>query len=248
MDPEVVKTFAEYERGHWWFRARRRILFDIARRIVAKNSKEGTTRIADIGCGPGANMAAFAALGEVVGIDATPELVEAARSNVGAEIFQATAEETGLPEAAFDLVLCLDVLEHLQDDDAALAECRRITARGGHAIITVPAVRALWSRHDEGLMHLRRYEKAAFSRICRRAGFRIKFCSYFNTLLFLPAAMIRLIAPGRGVGGSDLILKPGLGNRLLESVFALEIPLLRFFELPFGLSLAAVLHRPENGR
>ncbi|TET38912.1 MAG: class I SAM-dependent methyltransferase [Planctomycetota bacterium] len=246
MNPEFVEMYAEYEREHWWFRARRRILLDIAGRTVKKNAKDGAPRIADIGCGPGANMKAFAALGEVVGIDATPEMVAAARSNAGAPVSQATAEATGLPDGGFDLVLCLDVLEHLEDDSAAVAECYRITAPGGNAIITVPAVRSLWSNHDAATGHLRRYEKASLMRICRRAGFSVEFCSYFNTLLFLPALLVRLTASGRGAGGSDFILRPGITNRLLESIFAFEKRLLKYFSLPFGLSLAAVLHRPSR--
>ncbi|MHC4661416.1 MAG: class I SAM-dependent methyltransferase [Planctomycetota bacterium] len=246
MDPEVVKKFAELEREHWWFRARRRILLDIARRIAGRGAKDGPLRIADIGCGSGANMAAFAELGKIVGLDSDMEMVAAAQANIDTKVFKATAEATGLPDTAFDLVLCLDVLEHIKDDATALAECRRITVPGGNAIITVPAVRSLWSRHDIRSGHLRRYEKAAFIKLCRHVGFRTEFCSYFNTLLFIPATLIRLTASGRGVGGSDLVLKPGLTNRLLESIFAFEMRLLKYFEMPFGLSLVAVLHRPED--
>jgi hypothetical protein len=103
----------------------------------------------------------------------------------------------------------------------------------------------MWSRHDVSLMHLRRYEKAHLRRLCRNAGFKIIFCSYFNTILFAPAALVRIFASGRGVGGSDLSLKPGLKNRIFESIFAFERFLLRHLEMPLGLSLLAVLERPE---
>ena len=245
MQRDLKEAYAELEREHWWFRARRRILLDIARRFVRAGDVDGF-RIADIGCGPGANPEAFSELGDVTGVEISADALDALSPVAGARKIVASAAATGLPEKSFNLVLCLDVLEHLEDDRAALAECLRITAPGGAAIVTVPAVRGLWSAHDCANMHLRRYEKAHLVRLACGAGYGVEFATYFNAFLFLPAVLVRMIFSGRGVGGSDFVTGGGIVNRLLEAVFTLERSMLRISPLPFGMSICAVLRKPKD--
>ena len=83
-----------------------------------------------------------------------------------------------------DAVLLLDVLEHLDDDVAALVTARRALRPSGLLVITVPAYRWLWSGHDVALGHRRRYTARELSRVVERAELAVVHASYFNTLLF----------------------------------------------------------------
>src|SRR4029079_14886838 len=72
-------------------------------------------------------------------------------------------------EEPYDLILLLDVLEHIADDVAALAAARRALRPGGHLLVTVPALPWLWSRHDEANHHHRRYLPRGLRRSLRQA-------------------------------------------------------------------------------
>jgi len=90
---------------------------------------------------------------------------------------------------SFDLAVSLDVIEHLDDDLAALRELRRVVAPGGALLVTVPAYQWLWSGHDEINHHHRRYTRRTLQRAAEQAGWKQARTTYFNSLL-LPAAIV----------------------------------------------------------
>jgi SAM-dependent methyltransferase len=134
------------------------------------------------------------------------------------------------------------------DDGPALRELRRVTRPGGQLLVTVPAYPALWSRHDERNLHRRRYTVGALRDAATTGGWDVLRHSYFNALLLLPAATVRLaerIRPPRSAR-SDLERTPPTLDPVLELPFVLESALLRAgARLPFGLSLLMVLRRPS---
>ena len=97
------------------------------------------------------------------------------------------------------MVVATDILEHLEDDLAALREFHRVLKPGGHGVITVSAYQFLWSEHDLALMHKRRYTSGQFAERCRLAGFRQVRLGHTLFLLF-PLALGRLLKRSRGVG------------------------------------------------
>ena len=119
-----------------------------------------------------------------------------------------------------------------------------VLAPDGRFLITVPAYRFLWSRHDDLHHHKRRYARGALLNLARDAGLEIEYCSNFNTLLF-PALLARRVF-GRwrpeALANDDEMPQPWL-NRLLLSIFALERFLLRWAALPFGASLLLIARR-----
>ncbi len=86
----------------------------------------------------------------------------------------------------FDIVTCLDVLEHLDDDVAGLRTIRSLLAPGGQIVVTVPAYDWLWSGEDVISMHRRRYTRRRLLAAARAAGLDVLYASYFN-LSVLPA-------------------------------------------------------------
>ena len=98
----------------------------------------------------------------------------------------------GIERGAYDLVAVLDVVEHIEDDVAALAAMKTLLKPGGKILIAVPAHQWLWSAHDVVNHHHRRYSKATLRAAITAAGLKPARLSYFNSLLFPLAAAARI--------------------------------------------------------
>ena len=238
MERVVYDRMAELDATHWWYRARRDILASLIEREIALPKD---ARILEIGCGTGHNLQMLARFGAVEGI----EIDDAARAVAAERLERAIGsaplpELPGVPERHYDLVAVLDVIEHVEDDRAALASIARRLREGGHILITVPAMPWMWSAHDVVNHHHRRYTASTLRRAVGDAGLKLDFMSYFNTLLFPLAAAARVAGRLTGKEDSDDTLPPAPVNRLFEGVFGLERHLIGRVPLPFGVSLAAV--------
>lgn len=234
------------EADHWWFAARRRIVLGLIARTL--NGSREKVRLLDIGCGAGGMLNHLTRWGTAVGVDASPEAVEIARRKTDAEVVQG-ALPRGVPfgDEAFDVITVLDVVEHVEDDEAALDRIAHMLKPGGFVVLTVPAYRFLWSHHDVVNEHKRRYTRPELLAKLEAAGLRVRLLSYYNTLLFPPIAVVRLLRRlRRREARADEGRVPPLLNALLRTVFAWEAHLLRRTTLPFGISLIAVAERPAG--
>jgi SAM-dependent methyltransferase len=230
---------------HWWYRGRRRIL---RAELEALDIPPGS-RLLDAGCGSGQTLALLAEFGDVMGIDPDQRSVTLAVAR-GRRAIVAALPELPFADGTFAVSTCLDVLEHLDDDRAALIELRRVTAPDGALLVSVPAYPVLWSDHDIANEHVRRYRAAGLRSVVGSAGWTVARLTYFNALLLPAAATVRLAGrlrrSARPPGHSDLDLTPGALNGLLELPLRLEAAYLRTgARLPAGLSLLAVLRRAE---
>jgi SAM-dependent methyltransferase len=138
-----------------------------------------------------------------------------------------------------------DVLEHIEDDLAAVSEIARVLRPGGAAIISVPAHQWLFSEHDAALHHFRRYSKARLRDVLERGGFRIRRISYWNAALFPAICLHRLLVkPRHGhEPRSDIRSSPWPINQALAALLAVEAAILRHAPLPWGVSLVGVAER-----
>ena len=228
---------------HWWYRGRRRII----RAELEGLELPRSARLLDAGSGSGQLLELLSEFGTPTGVDPDPDCIACAAER-GYECVQAGLPELPFADATFAACTCLDVLEHLPDDRAALEELARVTEDGGLLLVTVPAYEALWSEHDEVNEHLRRYRARDLRRLAAGSGWAIERVTYFNTLLLPPAAVVRLAhrfrRHGRAGTTSELQLTPPALNRALEVPLRLEAALLRAGgRLPAGLSLLAVMRR-----
>jgi len=235
---------AELDSSHWWFVARRQILEEIIKRIV---QPPPNAQILEIGCGTGHNLEMLSRFGRVTATELDPDARALATKRLGREV-QPTAlpDLSAFPERGFDLIALLDVLEHVADDHSALKAIWARLKPGGRLILTVPANPWMWSAHDVAHHHHRRYRRAQLERLAGEAHYEIDLLSPFNTILF------PLIAAARGAGkilgreSADDSMPPEAVNSLLRRLFALESRLVGRIPLPFGVSLVAVLRRPES--
>jgi len=142
-------------------------------------------------------------------------------------------------------VVASDVLEHIEDDLAAVWEIARVLRPGGAVVISVPAHPWLFSEHDAALHHFRRYSKATLRDLLKRGGLRIRRISYWNAALFPAICLHRLLVkPRRGrEPRSDTSSSPWLINEALAALLAAEAAVLRHAPLPWGVSLVAVAER-----
>ncbi len=229
------------EDRHWWYRGRREVL----KRAIARLQLPTPARVLDAGCGSGRNMLEFARYGEVTGIELSATSVAAARARDVGEVVEGSVLELPFAPASFDLEVCLDVVEHLQDDRAALRELRRVLAPGGALLVTVPAYQWLWSGHDEINHHHRRYNARTLLAAAQDAGWSCAFVSYFNSLL-LPAAIalraLDRVNPKTTESSLDLWVPPAPINWLLQQPLNFEAAAVgRGRRIPAGLSLLAIL-------
>jgi SAM-dependent methyltransferase len=232
------------EDHYWWFVSRRESVLAMA----ADLGLPAAARIVDVGCGTGATAAALARFGSVTGVDISPLALEFCRRRGLERLEQGAAEALPLAGNSVDLIVATDILEHLDDDRAALGEFRRVLQPGGHAIITVPAYRMLWSEHDEALMHRRRYVAGQLRRSLEATGFETVKLSYMVTFL-LPMALTRLLrrCPRAGrVAQAQVVPVPALVNSALIGLQRLETSLIRRVNLPCGLSVLAVARKPRR--
>lgn len=246
MQAAEMTAMLDHDEQHWWYRGRRRVL----RAELDRLSLGTSPRLLDAGCGSGRTLDELADYGRVSGVDLSPVAVEAAHRRGHPDVRRGAVEALPFADAAFDVVTCLDVIEHTPDDRASLAELLRVTAPGGVALVTVPAYQALWSSHDEVNLHFRRYGRRQLEDAAVAAGWTWVRDTHFNTLLLAPAAMVRLASRSRSATStsSDLTLTPVFVDRLLELPLAAEARWLRGGRrLAYGLSLLAILAKPESG-
>ena len=140
-----------------------------------------------------------------------------------------------------DLVLMMDVLEHVDDDRGLLRHYAAKVPTGAHFLVTVPAFGFLWSGHDVFLEHKRRYTLSEIETAMRDAGLAIVKGAYYFGLVFPLAAAVRLAARGEAEPKSSLRKHGPLTNGLLTAVCTAELPLFPINRLA-GLS-AFVLAR-----
>ena len=228
------------EDRHWWYRGRRTVL----NRVIKDLDLPEHARILDAGCGSGRNMLELARRGTVSGVEVSDTSAELARERHAGEVISGSVVQMPFASESFDLAVCLDVLEHLEDDLAAMQELRRVVAPDGSLLVTVPAYQWLWSGHDEVNHHRRRYTQRSLRSVAEKAGWRQVRSTHFNSLLLPVAVLLRVLdrfSRKTTESSLDLWVPPQPFNWLLERPMRLEAALIgRGGRIPAGLSLLAV--------
>jgi SAM-dependent methyltransferase len=142
-----------------------------------------------------------------------------------------------------DLVLMMDVLEHVDDDRGLLRHYAAKVPSAAHFLVTVPAFGFLWSGHDVFLEHKRRYRLGEIETAMREAGLRVVRGSYYFGLVFPLAAAVRLASRHTTEPRSSLKKHGAITNGILGALCAAELPLFPLNRLA-GLSAFVLARKP----
>lgn len=239
MDEEHLLELNLKEANYWWHVNRRQLVL-----TFLCSQGLSASRILEVGCGGGLLSSLLIRAG--ANVVATDISINATRLAMAKGVTKSLAFDAGqawpFKKHFFQVVIMLDVLEHIENDIACLYEARRVLSRGGIAVLTVPAHQFLFSSWDKVLGHYRRYSKSRLYRAFRDIGFQPMVISYHNVLSFLPALILR---------GKDRLFKcqreraefpevPEIVNKCLKWWGRLECALIPL-ELPIGLSFFIVL-------
>lgn len=244
MERATQDVEARIERDHWWFRGRRRLVASMIRALGIPLSAQ----VLDVGCGTGANLRLLAELGfaDVTGLDRSPDAIRWCREKQLPPVQCGDLRALPFPENHFDLVLATDVLEHVEEPAAAVAELRRVLRTGGTLIVTVPAFESLWGPQDEVSHHKRRYHRDELVAQLRDAGFTVARSFHFNFLLFVPIWLARRLMRWLGVEvASENEINTRWLNALLARIFAFDVWAAPRLRPRFGVSILAVARCPD---
>jgi len=229
----------EIEDASFWFRHRNRCIVSTVERFPPAGT------FLDVGGGNGYVARAL----EQAGIACT--LVEpglegalAAHARGIDPVVCARLEDVAFVPQSFGAAGLFDVLEHIEDEAAALAAIRRLLMPGAPLFLTVPALQVLFSAEDVEAGHHRRYTAGQLARVLEQAGFKMRYRTYFFWPLPLPILLFRTLPSLLGLHRSAAVedhAPSGMAARLVERALDGEFQVVkRGGRLPVGASVLAV--------
>ena len=240
-EPEKQTRYHDLGEDYFWLGAQNTLVEEILTPELTRLRSEAPgrpLRFLDLGCGPGNMLRRLERWGVAIGSDFSLEALAFARSKGMARLLSADVTALPFKSASLDALVSLDVLEHVQDDAAGLAEIARALRPGGIFFFAVPAFPALWRHHDALYGHFRRYRRPELIAKINRAGLRVERCHFIKCAFFLPllavAALERwgLMAPRDNFYG----VPPWVNAALTAEILA-EHRLGLTRVLPVGVSL-----------
>lgn len=242
MNQDYGREYAELYARHWWWRAREAILLDRLRRLDLPRS----ANILDVGCGDAVFFPALSQFGAVRGIEIDRSLVRPDNPYRDA-IHHAPLGDAEYADWRFDLITALDVIEHIENDAAAIENLVAMLRPGGFLVLTVPAFMLLWDAHDERNCHYRRYRREGLRELLAPHG-ELRELRYLFHGLFFAKAAFRLVNGASGGRLRQHAVPPRPVNWAMQALCRAENRLLGPLGIPFGTSVLAVLQRTAAER
>lgn len=247
MHQSYSQHYADLWRRHWWWRVRHEVVLRELSRLGLPAQSTSLTeqpRILDIGCAGGVAFDDFSRFGDVYGIEPDPQLVDSTphwRHRVEQAMFGPDYQ----PDQPFDVILMLDVLEHIEDDAGTLRRLYSLLKPGGHAILTVPSLQWLWSVHDDINLHFRRYHRRPFRTLLTQSGFAVRRLKYLFCWS-LPLVYLRKWLSPKDLREYRVDVPSAPVNLVFTGLTRCENAVSNLLGIspPLGSSLLAVVQRP----
>lgn len=242
MEASEYHNLERIEREHWFYAGKREIVRYWLGRYAAITPQR---LLLDCGAGTGAFAEEMGQLCRVIAIDDHDESLALARKRLGAErVREGSCTQLPMPDQSADMLTALDVLEHVENDRAAIAEFVRVLKPNGIGIVTVPALAALWSDWDEALHHFRRYDGPSLLDIFAHPKIQVEHWNYINVLALPLVFLVRGYRRLTRSSGSRMedVIPPPILNRALQSSFT-ALACQEHIHFPAGVGLLLVFRR-----
>lgn len=260
FSPEVANSYADYpDRGFdltekngessFWVRSRNRLFKSIVQdHLVAI----GKTKFLEIGCGIGGFIQQIVDNEnlEITGSEIYLKGLLCAKKNLPNVDFIQFDVTQGVVGEEFDIIAAFDVIEHIENDVAAISNIYKMLCRGGSLIITVPQHKFLWSKLDEIVKHKRRYSRRELVTKLQKNGFDISYCTSFLFVLFPLMLISRMFDKVRGqlqseeAGLEKRVKFSNALNLIFDRLMRIDEALIRLgISLPFGGTLVVVARK-----
>ena len=258
--PESAEAYDNYpDRGFdltdkaapesFWVRSRNRLFQAMIRRCLKPSGK---SRILEIGCGTGEFLTHIADDDrlDITGSEVYLKGLHYAKRNLPRVEFVQLDVARDVTDGIYDMICAFDVIEHVDEDEAAIANVARMLEPDGVFLVSVPQHRFLWSHLDEIVMHKRRYSRADLVGKLTRNGFRVEYATSFLFTLFPLMLVSRLLdrkgaAPAEGEGELERRVQfSPLVTRIFDTVMRVDEFLIRLgLSLPFGGTLLVIARK-----
>jgi len=250
MNREEYDRMYFLEGTYWWFQGRLRIIKRVLEAYLPIKPRRG--RVLDVGCGTGLMLDEFKSWSPV-GLDFSGAALKYCRQRGLNQILRGDVTNLPIDSNSIDLILALDLMEHVDRHDLMIREFHRVLKPGGCLMATVPAHPNLWSDHDIALHHFRRYTRGSLRALLKHGGLKPLKFSYAITFTYPAIVLFRRIQQWyQGLRGgkrregakAHLIALPRPLNALLTHILHLEAALLARMNLPFGVTLVTLARKP----
>ncbi len=236
MDEAYGQRYRTLYERHWWWRAREARIVELLERHAPVG---GFGEILDAGCGDGLFLEGLDRFGHAWGLEVDERLVSDARRD---RIHLGPLDDTYDPGVRFGLITMLDVLEHIEDDAAAVRRVFHLLEDGGLYVVTVPAYQALWTHHDTVNHHHRRYRRRQLVHTLEAAGFEVAEVGWLFRWTVPAKLAVRAKEVLLGADGGGEELPAASVNAALRAVSELEAKTWGRLPLP-GSSIYAVARK-----
>lgn len=232
----IIDLYESHGDDHWYIQGRYDLLMDVIQRCGVSNDSV----CLDAGSGTGAlSKRIRSEIGcRVCEVDSSPYSEEYASENEW--FFSGDITNLDVPDDYYDFVLCIDVLEHIENPDAAVKEFKRVLKPGGTLIVSLPAHMCLWGQHDDLSGHVKRFTQKELNELLDVSGLKLVFSSYQQLVFFLPMFLFRKIKKLTGSNKSDFSITPNLFNTMFRFIVRMEKYLIGRVFIPFGINVLGV--------
>ena len=258
--PEVASAYTDYPdsgfdltdenaESSFWVSSRNRLFKSIVQRHLLPTGK---TKFLEIGCGTGDFIQQIAKNDhlEITGSEIYLKGLVYAKKNLPSVDFVQFDVTQGKIGEQFHIITAFDVIEHIENDDAALSNISEMLKKDGVLIISVPQHMFLWSKLDEIVKHKRRYSRRELVAKLKANDFDITFATSFLFTLFPLMLLSRLFDRGDDQSPSDeralekRVKFSGVLNTIFDFLMRIDEGLIRLgASLPFGGTLVVVARK-----
>lgn len=250
MNQFEYQNIFDNENSHFYYIGINKEILSLVDKYFQQYKEKKEIKILDAGCGTGLLTKKLEKYGNVIGVDIDLNAIKFAKRRIS-NIIQASIDKLPFENDAFDIIISTDVLYHQNvNEEKSLKEFYRVLKPNGLLIIKLPAFNFLKGRHDLFVHGERRYTAESLSYMIHKQGFEQIKSTYLASFLFFPALFKRTIERWSGLdinkAKSDFKIPPRLINKILIILFRIENFVLKYINIPLGLSVFSISKKTKK--